>query len=137
MLFDAEQCNLKSTHVYTPIESWNVRIGGIVFHPNRVVVDPAISQCNSRIDGVAHVGFVFDFPSIVDAGQEGVQFYHILEIGIFIEDVEVGIGQGVGFYLCPSILYAHGPTVSKVILVSNRGGFLRELRFANIPKRFF
>lgn len=44
MLFDAEHSELESVHVYTAVESRDVRTGCVVIHAHRIVIDSAITQ---------------------------------------------------------------------------------------------
>ena len=57
-----------------------------------------------------------------------------MEIGIVSGYVEVGIGEGIGGDFGPGVFNAHGPTVAKVILVTDGGGFGGDEGVAYVAK---
>lgn len=57
-----------------------------------------------------------------------------MEIGIFVDTVEIRIGEGIGGDFGPGVFNAHGPTVAKVILVTDGGGFGGDERVAYVAK---
>ena len=134
VLFDAKDCDLKPIQVHAAIERRDVRGGRIVIHPNGVVINSAVAQGDAGIQGVAAFGGIFNFPGVVDAGQEGVEFNHVLEVGVISGFFEVGVGQGVGRDFGPSVFDTHGPAVAEMVLVTDGGGFGGKERVADIAE---
>lgn len=57
-----------------------------------------------------------------------------MEIGIFVDTVEIRIGEGIRGDFGPGVFNAHGPTVAKVILVTDGGGFGGDEGVAYVAK---